>query len=72
MSYTVKPETYTRCSIECGLNALAQARPEWLEALEAVAVLFNVDVTAPQQPTPGTVIRLEAMPRRRVTLRGRG
>jgi hypothetical protein len=46
MSYTVKPETYTRCHIQSGLTALAQARPDWREALDAVATLFNVEVDA--------------------------
>lgn len=50
MSYRVTPETYLRSDIQFGLSALAQARPEWLEALEAVARLFNVEVEAPKTP----------------------
>lgn len=69
MSYTVKPETYLRCNIQTGLSALAQARPDWREALDAVAVLFNVEI---ETPAPAAVIRLDAIPRRRVALKGRG
>lgn len=47
MGYAVTPETYTRCHIQTGLSALARSRPDWREALEAVAVLFNVEVEAP-------------------------
>lgn len=66
MSYMVKKEAYLRSDIQSGLTALVHARPEWIEVLEAVAILFNVEVEAPRSP-PGAPMasQLQSIPRRR-------